>query len=554
MKSQVSRATALFLLTGLLPLLTACGESPSADRPPSEGPPTAPAPVPEPSLDALSAPVQEQLRERRAWFQRTLGDPELSQELRAEAYGEIGALYDAYSLNDTAIVAYRNAWRLAPDDFRWPYYLGQVLRAENRPDEAADYLRQAQLRAPDDVPTRVRLGEVLLDLNLPEEAAEHLRRAVELDPSNTPAHFNLGQIALTAGNAAEAVEHFRTVLATDPEATAVHYPLGLALRQLGDTEAAERHLQQRGDGEPKLSDPLQQRLWQLSQGQQRYQAMGEQALSEQNWQAATEAFGQATLLDPLYVRPRLRLVVSLLQLGQPAAAHRQLESILRLDPAQAVAHAQLAFLLVRAGEMEGALTHYQAATSADPENVPYRLSYAHLLRDLGRTQEAFQQYQEVIQRAAVDTPEHADARRNAVVCRLLQGDDAGARQLVQQSLELLPEDHELAHIYARLLATSSDPAVRDPEVALRLASAVMQQAAGPQRAETLAMALAASGRFREAAELQQRLLDATTDVEGAAAVRQRLQANLDRYRQDETALDPWGASSPSPSPTAGADS
>jgi tetratricopeptide (TPR) repeat protein len=61
-------------------------------------------------------------------------------------------------------------------------YLGRILRAQGRQQEAADVLRAAATRAPRDAAVRRELGYLFLDLDRAPQAAEQFRQAVELDP------------------------------------------------------------------------------------------------------------------------------------------------------------------------------------------------------------------------------------------------------------------------------------------------------------------------------------------------------------------------------------
>lgn len=70
-------------------------------------------------------------------------------------------------------------------------YLGRILRAQGRRQEAADVLRAAAGASPRDPAVRRELGYLFLDLQLPDQAATQFRQAVELDPDEP-----LGWVAL----------------------------------------------------------------------------------------------------------------------------------------------------------------------------------------------------------------------------------------------------------------------------------------------------------------------------------------------------------------------
>src|SRR4051812_42760469 len=97
-----------------------------------------------PDLSRTEKPVQEQIDASYQALQSKKND--------ANAYGDLGNLLLAAEYFDAAEPCYLHAQALAGDDPRWPYYLGHVYMARNRPDNAiAAFERALQLR-PGDVP------------------------------------------------------------------------------------------------------------------------------------------------------------------------------------------------------------------------------------------------------------------------------------------------------------------------------------------------------------------------------------------------------------------
>lgn len=103
----------------------------------------------------------------------------------------------------------------------------------------------------------------------------------------------------------------------------------------------------------------------------------------------------------------------------------------------------------------------------------------------------------------------------------------------------MPRKQELAHALARLLAAAPVSGVRDGELALSIATRVHEEAQRADTAETLAMAFAEAGRFAEAQQLQQQLLQAA-ERSGRAPGAGRWRAQLSSYEQAR----PWRAASP----------
>ena len=95
----------------------------------------------------------------------------------------------------------------------------------------------------------------------------------------------------------------------------------------------------------------------------------------------------------------------------------------------------------------------------------------------------------------------------------------------------------LAQALALLLVACPDDAVRDPARGLELAQTAYAAKAGPLNGQTLAMALAATGRFEEAVRSQETIvtsLEAGKDLDAA-------RARLALYQRGQPARAPWHA-------------
>ena len=172
----------------------------------------------------------------------------------------MGTLLAAAEQPEAAEPCYLNAQTLAPDDARWPYYLGHLYRIKGPVESAASAFERALQLRPDDVPTLVWLGEVYLSQGRGNEAEPLFSKALTLQPKLVPALFGKGRVALARKDYATAVKLFEECLALDPRATATHYPLGMAYRGLGNAKQAQLHLEQPGDVKIQPVDPLMSAL------------------------------------------------------------------------------------------------------------------------------------------------------------------------------------------------------------------------------------------------------------------------------------------------------
>ena len=86
-------------------------------------------PVPFPNLSAMEESVRKQLEDFQDELKALIQRPGSPSRQLAQAYGRMGNLYHTYVLWEAGETCYRNALQLAPQDFRWPYYLALLYEA-----------------------------------------------------------------------------------------------------------------------------------------------------------------------------------------------------------------------------------------------------------------------------------------------------------------------------------------------------------------------------------------------------------------------------------------
>src|SRR5690349_12177969 len=94
------------------------------------------APVHQPDLKDLEPSVRDQLISFQNSLAAVIKDSAITAPKLGEAYGQLGKLYQAYSLLSPAKECYLNARQLAPKDFRWTYLLAKISQQEGRTEEA----------------------------------------------------------------------------------------------------------------------------------------------------------------------------------------------------------------------------------------------------------------------------------------------------------------------------------------------------------------------------------------------------------------------------------
>ena len=492
-----------------------------------------PLPVVLPDLSRAHALVQAQLREAYAALTA------LPAARRAEAYGELGKLLMAGEYLDEAERCFRNAQGLAPDDFRWPYYLGHVFRSTGRPTEAVDHFERALRLRPDDLAALAWLGQVHIDAGRPEAAEPHLARAHALHPDTPAVLFQLGRAAAARRDYAAAAAFLEDALRLEPAATAIRYPLAMAYRGLGDLERARAYLDRSGPrpgqgGGVTLSDPLMAEVNTALRSPQVHWDLGLYAGAREDWPEAVRQFREAVRLAPELPVVRLNLGLALNRAGAARAALGQLEAAVRLDAGLAGAHFAMGTLYERSGRDREAIERYTLAASHDSSHAEAHLRLADTLRRTDRIEASLAPYR----RALELEPGWREARFGEAMALVRLARYPEALQRLRAAMDLHPGEPGFPLAVARLLAAAPDARVRDGAEALVLAREVEETHKTTAVAETMAMALAELGRFAEAMEWQRAAMSGAA-AGGQAGTSQRMAANLALYRLGRPCRTPW---------------
>jgi tetratricopeptide (TPR) repeat protein len=530
----------LFRLLPCLLVTTLCAAPALAEEPaPVPSPAGELLPVPTPDLASLEPSVASQLRAAGDLLEPLLKSPGTDPLQLAEVYGELGRLYHAYRIPTSAEPAYRNAARLAPQDFRWPYYLGALLQEAGRLDEAAEsYARTLTLR-PRELPALVHLGEVYLAQNRVAQASFLFHLALDSTPRAPAALAGLGQAALAEERFAEAARHLEDALAQMPGADRLHYPLALAYRGMGDLATAQQHLDRRGSVGIRPPDPLLEELADLTAGERAHLLRGRAAYQAGRHAEAAEEFRRALAAKPESVTALVNLGSALDRLGDRPGALEHYRRALERSPDNATARFNLGLLLDAEGEHAEALTHLQAAAHLAEEDPGVQLALAQALQRDGRPEEALGSFQMAFR---LD-PTSEEARLGGAQALSDLGRYEEAKRVLEAAVADLPASGTAAHALARLLAACPDASLRDGARALDLAQRVLAVRATVVHGETVAMALAESGRCSEAVDLQRRILDGARQVADPATL-DRLETALSRYGAGEPCRPPFIAQNP----------
>ncbi len=179
-----------------------------------------------------------------------------------KAWGELGDRYAAHHFLDEAILCYRRAEQLDPDNELWAYRLGWMHFMNGSTAEAAAPLERAlESLGGFYGPAHEAYGQVLVRLGRIDEAVEQFTVSSRLDLSSPQAETGLGQISLSRGDLEGARSHLEEALARDENHGEAHIALARVYHALGLEDQARQHaeksrsLPQFGDRNDELINP-----------------------------------------------------------------------------------------------------------------------------------------------------------------------------------------------------------------------------------------------------------------------------------------------------------
>lgn len=255
---------------------------------------------------------------------------------------------------------------------------------------------------------------------------------------------------LAQGRLVEAEVRLRRTLKDEPDSLALRHDLAVVLARAGQNDEAIGLLEAVVAGDPQRGES-----WAL---------LGSTLANAGRLEPATEALAQAIRLLPTAAAPQKHLGWVELQTGQAA----------------------------------GAADHLARAAELDPQDVEAAYLHGLALRSVGDHAAGVAEFERALRLA----PGHPEAHYQLG----LWHDERGAAELAaaeyRAALAARPGWGEPANNLAWILATAADPALFQPSEAVQLAE-LARQTLGDQPGvlDTLAAALAAAGRFEEAARL-----------------------------------------------------
>jgi tetratricopeptide (TPR) repeat protein len=495
--------------------------------------------IPLPDLKRLEPAVAQQIEKMHRDVEGALENTALLKSDLAESYGLLGEVFHAYEYFDAAATCYRNAQRLAPEDYRWPHLLADVEQRRGALEKSREYHQAALKLRPGDPASLVELGNVCLELDRLDEADKNFEEALRRDPSSAAARAGRGQVALIRRQFTEAASDFEAAVRAVPTANRLHYGLAMAYRGLGRLEDARRELRMSGSVGVRPPDALLDALPHLLEGVRVHILRGRLAYENGRYGEAAAEFEQAVAADPKNVPALVDFASALARQGKTSAAIDRYRQALAIAPDNPTARLDLGQLLGGQGRWREAAGDLAVAADALADDGDAQRLYGRALRRLGRNEEALRRFA----MAERLNPLDEDAVVEGAELLVDAGRYREARSVLEAGHSRMPGQGRIAYALATLLAACPDATLRDGARALDLATRVYRALPTPRHARTVALALAELGRCGQAAEWEQKAID--TGPENGAQEIAETRERLARYRAGPPCRPPMNSSGPS---------
>jgi tetratricopeptide (TPR) repeat protein len=293
-------------------------------------------------------------------FERTAkllkGDSQAQQDMKADCYGILGALYYQVKQDDDASIKYfKLALDLKPGDKDSLNGISMACMKAGKPDEAAQYLQQAIQADPHNIEARyrmaviqnskleaagkqakpelkaavlaafedtvkradpdrdarpkdeykdiltasyTRMGELYRDAGQSQKAVDVLTRAVSIAPDDFSSRFILGQVYFNLKDYAAMIEQYKKAVELDPKQKLARFNLGVAYINQEQFFEAWQQFKAISELDPSDSEALALMGQELENAVNQKLTLGTAKYTAEDYAEAKDAFQAVLTMDP----------------------------------------------------------------------------------------------------------------------------------------------------------------------------------------------------------------------------------------------------------------
>ncbi|NNF66479.1 MAG: tetratricopeptide repeat protein [Gammaproteobacteria bacterium] len=401
----------------------------------------------------------------------------------ADRNGRLAMVLSVYGKNVAAEVLLWRARSLAPNNFRWTYYLAITLGELGRPTEAAEMFRNALEIDPGYIAARIKLAKLQVQTNQVNEGVETFRGIADEFPTRVEGWLGLGKALDLMGDRESAINALQRARIIGPQYGEVHYALATALAAAGDEEGAAREFaayERTAKNKIRTEDPLLREVQTLNASDGPQMANADYHLRRNQLDEAAASFRSALAINPLnqdawgglihtqvrqgkideagdtyrealaagisYARVHLTYGKALLDQQQHEAAREIIGKAVELDPRYADALKAMGNLELQRGASEMAVKYFRQLLSVQPNDRDADLSLSKALNAASQFQEAATRLETLTNDPAIDSSValkelaiafHGLNRRDDAIDSLLRGRDAADKSANQSMLDTI---------------------------------------------------------------------------------------------------------------------
>ncbi len=322
-------------------------------------------------------------------------------------------------------------------------------------------------------------GMALFDEGRTDESIDQFRAAINVAYNNADVHLNLANALLQERRIDQAIAEFHEALRIKPDYADAYSNLSNALLQKGRTDEAV--------------------------------AMAREALR----------------IDPDIPNAHYNLGNALYQQGRRDEAIAEFRKAVQLDPAYGDAYYNLGGALAGRGRVDEAIDAYREAAKLNPASYQTFNNLGYALLQGGKTEDAAAAFRNALEINANIVPAHINL--GTALSRLGRNGEAVAE--FEAALRIDPGNVEAGKRLAWILATTTDPSLRNGPKALELALSVNRATGGYNLdiLRTLAASYAAAGDLVNAVGTAQRAQQLATE-QSKPSMADALRADIDLYK------------------------
>lgn len=376
-----------------------------------------------------------------------------------EAWGQLGMVLHAHEYYTEAIVCYQHAGQQEPREFRWPYYLANLLERDDRP-AAVTAFRQAVEIEPAIAQLRIGLAEALVELGETAVAEREFQVALELAPQNGQAQFRLAQLLFSRRDFSASLPWAQKAAEHKPPRRDVHELLAQLYHRLGQQEQATEQtklLRTAAFSGGYWPDPYFDQLKELRRDPlwMAYQAN----VLLHSGQAAESLAMLAALVEqhPQEVAPREQLARAFVHVQMLDRAAEVLDEGLQLTPRSFELHRLRGAVHILLQEWSPAIQQYAAALQAKSDDAAAHFDLGYCLVQHGETERGLTEFREAIRYQ----PDFVEPRLEIARALLKQGETQAAAAELKPVLDLAPQNATAHELLKKAMESSSPATVPD---------------------------------------------------------------------------------------------